>query len=313
VRGSYTATACVLLSALAIGGCGGDDTSDTNGGLAADELAALLPDAGIPQAAAVDVVAAKEAAGLPEDADPIVLGDTPEENRFAFSTFFAMRHLSVVTDNPVRRALDHSLITAYAAHPFVADEAVTLVSTSQSFEDIADALEEDGWEREGDVLSTEGDPEALGYTAVAAGDGHLVLGYSSDGVSAVATGSAEPSESGELKALENLDAPVVTAVLPESPPSPECVSLVTFEDFVDGTSEVHLTVDGASKATPDRLNPTLAKDLPSIGFDFKSAEAAGDTLTIKLSGLKDGTLVNSPALFVATALDGEGPVLYDCS
>jgi|AntDryMetagUQ889_1029465.scaffolds.fasta_scaffold18927_1 hypothetical protein len=125
---------------MAIAGCGGDDegdSPDTDGGLTAAELAPKLPEAEFAQATAVDVVAAKEAAGLPTDIDPLELSNSNAEIRFAFSTFYAFRSVAALVDNPVREALDYSRITAYAGHPFLADDAVTLVSTSQDFEEIA--------------------------------------------------------------------------------------------------------------------------------------------------------------------------------
>ena len=76
-------------------------------------------------------------------------------------------------------------------------------------------MEDDGWKRDGAVVSTEGDPDELTYTAVGAGDGFIVLGYTPEAVEAVASGEAPPSETGELAGLEALDAPVTAAVVPE--------------------------------------------------------------------------------------------------
>ncbi len=302
----------VLIAALAIAACGGDDGGDfpdTDGGLSASELAAKLPDAGTPQAVAADVVAAREAAGLPADADPTALGSSPPEVRFGFSTFFGLRELSAVIENPVRSAVDHSLVTAYASHPFISDDAVALLSTSQDFEEIATSLEDEGWEQDGDVISTDGDPEELTYTAVAPGDGFVVLGYSPEGVEAVASGEAEPSETGELEALEALDAPVTMATIPEVEGT-ECISLIAYEDFVDGTADLFITVDG--KADADRLGKDLRKTSGSVGFEILSAEAEGDTLTVELQGLEEEGVANSPALLVGFALDENGDLLYDC-
>ncbi len=307
-RGLFALLA-MLVAAFAISACGGDDAPDTDGGLSASELAEKLPDGGMPQATAVDVSAAKEAAGLDADVEPTSLQGTPTEFRFGQSTFYALRDLSILTDNPLRAALDHSAITAYAAHPYVSDDAVALVSTSQDFDDVASSLEADGWERDGDVLSTDGDPAELGYTAAAAGDGFIVLGTSPEGVEAAASGDAEPSEAGELEALAELDAPVVFAMIPESK-NVECVSLITFEDFVDGTMDVHVTVDG--EADDKRVADKLSRDIDTIGFLTESIEASGDTVTLHLTGRDEEGLANSPALMVYSALDETGPLLYDC-
>jgi hypothetical protein len=304
-----SAPLAVLAAALAISACG-DDAPDTDGGLTASELAAKLPDGGIPQAVAVDVDAAREAAGLPADADPAEVGTSREELRFGFSTFFALRDLAALTDNPVRAALDHGQISAYAAHPYVLDEAITLVSSSQDFDEISTTLEDDGWKRDGAVVSAEGNPEELTYTAVGAGDGFLVLGYDPGVVEAVASGEAPPSETGELAGLEALDAPVAAAVVPETEGT-ECIELIAFEDFVDETFTLYITVDGKAKSS--RLDKNLAVEAKSLGFDIASKDTEGDTITLKLKGVTETEqLVNSPAVLVGATLDEDGPLIYDC-
>ena len=299
----------MLCAALFLSACGGDDAPDTDGGLSAKELAAKLPEDGIPQVVAADITASKEAAGLDSDSDPTELGTNPEEVRFAVSAFTSFLSLSIRTDNPVRSALDHSLITASAAQPTTADDGVTLVSTSQDFEEIASSLEDADWERDGDLLTTEGDALELGYTAAAAGDGFLVLGNDPTLVEDVATGDAEPSQSGELEALEQLDAPVIGAIVPEIE-GLECVSLVTFEDFVNGEATIDVTVDG--EADPDGVSRRLKVDASSIGFTVSSVKADADTLTIELEGRDEEGLANSPTLLIASEFDQDGALLYDC-
>lgn len=302
----------VLATSLAIAACGGGDTPDTDGGLSASELAAKLPDGGTPQAIAVDVDAAREAAGLPAGTDPTEISTSREELRFGLSTFSALLSLAALTDNPVRGAIDHGQLSAYAAHPYISDDAVALLSTTQDFDEIASSLEDDGWERDGDVLSTEGDPETLTYTAVAAADGFVVLGFSPEGVEAVASGDAEPSTTGELAGLEALEAPVVGAVVPEGKGA-ECIELVSFEDFVDETFRFYITVDG--KAEPSRLSKDLSDEAPGVGFDIVSEDVKGDSITLELEGVEGAEtaqLVNSPAVLVAAVLDETGPLLYDC-
>ena len=307
-----SALIAVLVAALAIAACGGDDSesADTDGGLSASELAAKLPAGGTPQAVAVDVSAAKEAAGLPEDTAPETLGASPEEIRLAGSAYFALFSLSAVVDNPVRTAMDESLITAYAAHPdYASEKSVALVSTTQDFDELASALEDEGWERDGDVLTGESDAEGLTYDVVGAADGFVVLGYSADAVEAVTSGDAQPSDTGEVEALEDLDAPVVGAVIPEVE-GLECVTLITFEDFVDGKSRIAMTIDG--RADTESISKQIAKDSASAGFNVVSEEAAGDTVTIELEGREDEGLANSPALLIAAGLDDNGALLYDC-
>ncbi len=313
-RGLLT-LACVLALALAANGCGGDDAPDTDGDLSAEELAQNLPEGEFSQVTAVDVVGAKEAAGLPPDTDPIEPLTTPEGGRFFFSTFFAFRSVAALVENPVRDALDHSLITAYAAHAFLADDAVTLVSTSQDFDEIASSLEEAGWDREGDVLSTTGDPLEITYTAVAAGNDFLVLGYDPEVVGSVAAGETEPSQTGELELLEELEpAPVTYAAISgekgfEGGATLDCVESVTYTDPVDGTSKVVVTVP---EADVEKLPPDLEGQSSTLGFDIESVAAEGDAVTIDLLGRDQQGLENSPALFILNFTDENGDLLYDC-
>lgn len=301
----------VLAASLALVACGGGgDSPDTDGGLTASELAAKLPDSGTPQAVAVDATAAKEAAGFSADTDPTELGTNPEELRLAASAYFALFSLSAKVENPVRSAMDNGQITAYAAHPdYTSDDAVALVSTTQDFDEIASALEDEGWERDGDVLTGESDPDGLSYNTVGAGDGFVVLGYSTEAVEAVVSGDAEPSDTGELEALEELDAPVIGAIVPEVE-GLECVSLITFEDYLDGTSTVSMTVDGGADAK--KISDQLEKDSASAGFVVTSEDAEGDVVTLELDGLEEDGLANSPALLIAAGFDDSGSLLYDC-
>lgn len=308
----------MLCAALVLSACGGDDAPDADGGLSAKELAAKLPEGGGPRpgstessaVVAADVDAARKAAGLEPGTDPTEISTSREELRFGLSTFTALRDLSALTDNPVRAALDHGLISAYAGHTYLSDNAVALLSTSQDFNDIASALEDDGWERDGAVVSTEGNPDELTYTAVGAANGFVVLGYTAEAVEAMASGESPPSESGELEVLDSLDAPVIGATIPGAD-SAECVESAAFEDFVDESFRFYITVEG--KADESNVSKALAAEAESIGLVVKTAEAKGDTVTIELRGRTDtDQLVNSPSVLFIIGFDEAGPPIYNC-
>lgn len=276
------------------------------------ELAAKLPDGGTPQAVAVDVLAAKEASGLEADIDPLTLPAGAAENRFVFSTFFALRDVAQLTDNAVRSALDHSVITAYAAHPYISDEAVTLISTSQDFDEIASSLEDDGFERDGNTLTSDGDPEVDTYTAVAPGDGFIVLGYSAEGVEAVADGGGEPSGTGELELLEELpEAPARIATLRSG--GPDCVVSVTSTDQANGDADLTVAFDSPPKTA--NLDGDLEDAWGSLGFSFKKPKVSGDEMTFDLLGSDETGLSNSPALLIGLIYSEPTklrPAFYDC-
>lgn len=312
VRAATKAMLCLPFCLGALAGCGGgDDGGASSGGegeaVPAKELAAMLPDGGMPQAVAVDVTAALKSAGLEPGTDPLELSMDPAELQFGASTYVGLRDLSAGVENPVRDALDHGAISAYAGHPYVSDEAVTLISTSQPFDEIANSLEDAGFERDGDVLSIEGSPEELTYTAVAPGDGFIVLGYDAETVAAVAAGEAEPSTTGELEALSELDGPVVIAVVPDEP---ECVRAIGAVDQADGTAELKVLIDG--EADLRSFGPLDAGSAQSIGFALAKPAARDDTISVELEIDPDGSgLINSPAVLISSLLASPEQI-YDC-
>ena len=159
----------------------------------------------------------------------------------------------------------------------------------------------------GDLLTGKSDPEGLTYNAVGAGDGFLLLGYSAEAVEAVASGDAEPcrpsAKRESSRRSKSLSAPVTAAIIPEVE-GLECVTLITFEDFVDGKSNIALTVDG--EADTKNISNELNESAESTGFTIASEEADGDTVTILLEG-QEGGLANSPALLIATGWTTTAP------
>lgn len=305
-----TRAALPLLAALAliaIPGCGGGGDEGT-GEMSSTELLQMLPEAEQPQVVAADVDAAREAAGLAGDADPTDLDSGQSRNRFVVSTFVGLWNISFPNNNPVRDALDHSVISAYAAHLFQEPGAITLVATTQPFDDLAEGLEEAGYERDGDVVFSDGDPEELSYTAAAPGDGFLVLGYDPDTVRRVAAGEAEPASSPEVEAvLAHDDAPVVAAIAPEEP---ECIVTMTSTDQVEGGGTLYIRTAG--KPDLDAFQRLDSPAFSSIGFGVGEPQIAGDEISIEIEVDPSGSGLVNPVVAVASTLLLAPDEIYDC-
>ena len=86
--------------------------------------------------------------------------------------------------------------------------------------------------------------------------------------------------------------------------------MIAFEDFVDETFTLYITVDGKAKSS--ELDKDLRDEAVSLGFNIKSEDTQGDTIALELEGTDAEQLVNSPAVLVGATLDDNGPPIYDC-
>ena len=234
-----------LAAALAISACGGEDTPNTDGGLSASELAEKLPDGGMPQATAVDVVPPGKRPALPRNrADEI----STKPRRVSLRPEHLLRpdESRDPHGQPLPSRIDHSKLSRpSAAHPYVSDDAVALVSTTQDFDDVASSLGPMGGSAMVTSSRQTATPRKSGNTAVAAADGFVVLGFTPGGVEAAASGDAEPpreraSWRASRRSMRLWSAPWC----PDK--DEECVELIRFEDFVDETIGFYVTVDGGA-------------------------------------------------------------------
>lgn len=256
---------------------------------------------------AADVAAAREANGLADDADPLdgFPGGTDAEQRFA-SAFVGMRDVTSPMESPIRAALDHGAITAYAANQYVGPGAVALVATSQPFDMISASLEGEGYQLAGDVLVGDGSTTDLVYPAVAEADGYIVLGSDPALVGAIAAeGSDSRPPPEEVALLSGLEGPVSAVVSVGS----DCLESITIDDRMDGTAELRLNLT----ATPDPagfgLDDSDTDTGPLFGYSFDEPTVDGDALAVEIASNPD-----SPALSPLSLLESEVPAstIYDC-
>lgn len=288
MRPTRPAPAAVCAAAAMATGCGSESAEPS-------ELAATLP--GDPEVVTyLDLDAAREALSLPEDADPAdqealdgLDQDDPLVEFFSVSGS-ALPHVSDALTRTFELdatglAIDHAQVSAAATSRVAEGGPVEVLQSDQSFDEVAEELEDTGFEQDGDVLSGESaDPKpALPYVADA-GDGRIVIASTreqADG--AIAGGDEEPSES--IALLDDLDQPQRAA----SGISSEGSCLTGFAvggEVGGGGLEIVLQVDGEADAdrvagevpalageSPPRLGePTVDGDLVAVTASAPTAE-----------------------------------------
>ncbi len=292
-------------SALAIGACGGSEDADSDGG--SRKLIERIPvqSEKLDDVVFIDLVAAREALGLPEDAgvsEDFADVDTPEFD-LVLAAGHAFRHLAIPQETPMSNALDLSQATAAAStRALISPEAVTVVETSQSFDKVAAALERDGYRMERDVLTTDESLTKVVYTAVAGRDGLIAMGGSPEAVRTALETPADPPESAARKLIASLEAPLVGAL---ATTNAECIEAVGAAETLDGSSELVLEVSGGASSDalpePDEIGPG--------GTEFGEPEVDGDRLTVAVMSAA-GPL--GPVAMSLLGSDLSAGVLYDC-
>jgi len=277
----------LALALAALSGCGGDDTTTTATEAGTSEgvgkLTNYLP-ADAQLISAVDLAAAREELGLDPDADvtdagPVVDGDVtlddPEGELITaagigippISSF-----LTMLKEDPTIAALDGTEITAAASNQIDPKGQVEVIQTEQPFEQIAEALVKQGYEREGDALSKQG----AGISEVAdAGDGVVVLS-GGDGYSAAELAQSPPGGPEDLVALlEPPGEPIGIANTPVD--TSGCVTAYGGREKADASGgTIRLLIDGQPNL--DNLD---AAALQEVGITTAGdAKAEGDVIEI---------------------------------
>ena len=177
-----------MLAIMVAGGCGGSDDDPAEGADVAD-LTAALPADGL-QFAASDLVSLREELGLPADADPATFpgrGEEASEDEFDLFTATAqsLPHVRAAAtalldpqEDPVVASIDHGQVSAAARATGDFGELV-LMTTAQPFDEIAAALEDEGFSQDGDVwVPRKGAEPVTGgapWQVADGGDGRVVL------------------------------------------------------------------------------------------------------------------------------------------
>jgi hypothetical protein len=266
--------------------------SACGGGTERADLPALmeqLPIGRYDPVALIDLDQARDALDLPSDADPSFV--SPErsdaEEAFSAATRSTLLHLRAshpsIPPPPIRDALDLSRASGIVSNDQVRDEGMALVVTDQPFDEIAAALEMEGYVRDGDVLSSDRPWPEIFYPHIAGGDGVVALARSPEAPDgslalAAATRSGAPTDGPARELAARADAPAVRAVTLDG----DCVlAVATAERFGDGEATILLST--RDEADPDRFAPDLA--LSDSGLEPEQVTADGNTLEIEVRSL----------------------------
>jgi hypothetical protein len=240
-----------LALALAVSACGDDDGDEGVGVSDPAPLVDRIP-TGVSELNFVDLRAVWDELGLPEDAEASLgLGD--DETRLNVAAGNVLQFLSLPRRTPLHDAIDLGRVDAAASNLIIGLPGIAVLQTSQPFDEIAAALEEQGYERDGGVMSTElGDGAgSTTYNVVADdGDGLIVLGFDRDTVEASVDGKP---------GLENPARPLIEQVEGVSRAAiastdSGCVRGLAIGESADGdTGEIRIEVEGEASAGRFRL------------------------------------------------------------
>jgi hypothetical protein len=313
-RGRVGAAIAALCVTFAISGCGDDE----NGGDRPDraELLDHVPSVEGGALAYADFATAKEQLGLPEDADvaDFTTGDDPANvgrERLADTAAWLLHYLTNPQPTPLRKAIDHGAIGAAANNVDDGGSGVSVIRTSQSFDDIARALGRSGYERDGDVLESKSPPgpSRLYRVLADAGDGVIVLGFERRAVEDAVAGSAG-SDNLARALLEGVDGVArgsIATVVDST--SLDCVrGLAVGESFDRETADLRIEIDG--EASADRFRLPELRERPRL--EYGEPEVEGGVLTVEIVGGRDPDVpgVELPLDLLTAALKPSR--IYEC-
>lgn len=313
MRSILTSLSVLATAAIAFAGCGG---SDDNASSAAAPVEYLPAEA--VNLAVVNFDATRADLDMPEDADIIdveaLTGDefdaqSPEARLFNAATIAvppARQLAQTLAPTPLAEALDGGAISAAAQALAGSPQGVGAIETTQSFDELAETLAGDGYERDGDVLTNP--DEEFGEIADA-GDGVWLIG-DADAEAGLRPAELAESKSGgptelvELLAAGDEDAPIgVAASFANQDPSGElCIVAFGGHENPEGTAgDFILEVEG--DADPDRVR--------ADALDFaETGEPSVDGSTVTLPFTAEGGIASNPVGNVLAQFGFAG--LYDC-
>jgi hypothetical protein len=293
----------MLAVALALSACGDDDGED---GVSVRDPGALIDRVpGKPSGLVfVDIAAVRDKLGAPDDAPVSQLGNGDDAIRVSQSAGRAMPWLSAPRRTPLHDAIETGAVDAAAANTVFGPPGISVIETSQPFEQIAAALEDQGYKRDGDLLKTDLGQQ-FSYPVVAdGGDGVIVLGFKRSTVEDAVAGSAgsdDPARPllGQVEGVARGGRPVEVNCLR---------ALAVGESFDPDTAELGIQVDGEASADRFRL-PDADLKTP---LEYGEPEVDGGVLTAEITAGREPDVagVQIPFDLLVEALDPSR--IYEC-
>jgi len=304
--------AIAAIAVLAVSGClGSDDDGDDRRATPDRELLARVSaairdsDQG-DDVIYVDLTAAREDAGLPDDADVHALrSDEPGGAPLLASIAgWALPYASRPKPTPLSESIDGGRVEAAAGFPLIGDYSVAALRTSQPFDQIASALRRRGYEADSDgvvLVSGRGFARVVYPVVANAGGGVVVLAGSVDVARRALAGRAA-----DLTRASELIAEVSGVGRAANANPGDCVlARAAGEGISPHEGEYMVVVKGTAEAGKLRL-----KDITGGSFDLTwgAATADGDRVRAKFQA---GDVLNAHFGGLVQAFDEVGP-RYDC-
>ena len=241
----------------------------------------------------VDLEAVREKLGVGALDPRAASFEDPAERSYSAIYGAAFPLVAQPRSDPVLDAVELGRVTAAAGNGYPGGRyAVTVLATDQPFDEIARALEDAGYTRDGAVLHKEGQ-------TVAGGDGVVAVGRNAGFVRAAVDGTAEGIHGVARELVEDLAAPAAQAFEFGT----DCPRAVALADGTDGAARL-VVVTGAAAANhltaDDDGNPSFT------GTRFDAPAADGDRVTADFTYAQDGR----PPLTILAETRAED--LYDC-
>jgi hypothetical protein len=249
----------------------------------------------------VSLDAAREQLGVPADTDVDDFDFTaePDRARLLGVAVLGLPYLNAAfEDVPFRSALDTGQVHAAAAtSAFDRERGAAVVRTDQSFDDLASALADAGYEPTEDLLVSEASPSDVLYPVVAdGGEGTIILARSETAVRRVLDGDVGPTPAIEL--LEQL--PGVAAAAGADPGGLACGNgFGVGVDLEPAPGEI--VIFAGDDPDPDQAipDPESTPDLRPV--DLGDRQAQGPYVRVEFEYSTDLPL-QSPARLVSSEL-----------
>jgi hypothetical protein len=299
-----------LFAAFAVAGCGDEEPSPAPAGeVSLQELAQYLPTGEPGSVYFADVAAARKELKLPADAEALPYESVVDQSIDPASAEWdlmtavqpALSPLGLSDEakaslDPVAEAFDDRAISAAVSGG--AEAAMTAIKTTQSFDDLAEALEAEGFDRDGDTLNSSTHPRVTEVTD--AGDGVILISNQPEAAAdAAADPPGGPKESLEL--LERADQPIGLAI---GGNGQSCVEAYGGWENAAGTKGT-FAFETSDAVEADRIETDALSD--GGGGDLAEPQIDGSVVEVPFTASSDSRPAVVRAIVSATFGN-----LYDC-
>jgi hypothetical protein len=262
----------------------------------------------------VDLVAVREELGLdPDAAVPTTesASEDPVLGRYYGLATVGLAYLRFSDDVGAAAAIDSGLVSE-AASAEALDGRVVVLRTDQPFEEIADGMEDEGYERDGDLLVSDDRSPTGGFRFVGSVDDVVILGASAAAVDEALEAGDEPLASAAATMLAAVEGPARVGVAANPDRELECGSSFGIGVNAEPAEGEFVAYTGGA-GDAENVFAGLDGDprFDAFGIEVTGAEAEGDVVRVTFD------YEPAPAVTVRTPLELvflDSPVgeLYDC-